>query len=615
MLSQYNFIDIQTILDDENPPPPFPPASDRDAWNTIRAELGEEKVAQYIEAGETCANTAIPALPATLYLEFIRIGERLGYETPDSKRRTMLSSLTLAECLEYEGRFLDPLLNLVWAICEESSWAYPAHQYYLTDMTEPYIDLFATMTGRQLAEFNLLMGAEMDELVGKRIRYEVNRRLFEPYLVPHRPWWWMYNTRDRNTNNWNAVCNGNIVSAAILLEDDNARLAEIIARAARSLDDYLETFDADGGSTEGPGYWSYGYGNYVLMAQLVEQRTNGKLDFLGSDQIRKISAFPARTVLSHNLFVNFSDCDLHVSLRAPLLAYLSQRNDLPELMTLARQQPQDAIIRTTHEILPWGLRDIFWAVEQDDAPFVPNKHDWYEEMMWMIARYDPQNPNALVLAAKGGHNEEMHNQNDVGNIIVHVNGESVIADLGRGRYTKAYFSEQRYEHFTCQSLGHSAPIPNGQQQGAGIEYAAKLLDHQADDTRDMMSIDLKDAYPKESNLESLVRTVTLHREAPEGWVELVDEFAFKGGTHPFESVLTTFGDVKIQIDHVIVQGEKGALKINYDKDSVTVRIRKMENVDLAEGETDVNLIVFHPIHEQQSGSIQLTMYPIQVNGS
>ena len=95
----------------------------------------------------------------------------------------------------------------------------------------------------------------------------------------------MYNTRDRNTNNWNAVCNGNIVSAAILLEDDNARLAEIIARAARSLDDYLETFDADGGSTEGPGYWSYGYGNYVLMAQL--DRTTDEwqncLSWIGTD--------------------------------------------------------------------------------------------------------------------------------------------------------------------------------------------------------------------------------------------------------------------------------------------------------------------------------------------
>lgn len=610
MLSQYNFIDIETILNEENPPPPFPPASDREAWGNVRAQLGDEAVAAYITAAEAAANEAIPILPATLYLEFITIGERTGYENPVAQRREMLSALTLGECLENEGRFLEPLMNLVWAICEESSWAYPAHQYDLTDMEKPYIDLFATMTGRQLAEFDLLLGAQMDVHISKRIAYEVNRRIFEPYLVPHRTWWWMYNTLTRRTNNWSAVCNGNVVSAAILLEKDNARLGEIIARAAHSLDDYLETFDKDGGSTEGPGYWSYGYGNYVLMAHLIEQRTNGRLSFLGSDQIYKISQFPANTVLSHNLFVNFSDCDLHVGLRIPLLAFLSKRFDLPQLMALAQQQKYDPSNPNTRDILPWGLRGIFWSMSSDQQPFIPAKRDWYEDMMWMIARHNPDDANALVLAAKGGHNEEMHNQNDVGNIIVHVNGESVIADLGRGRYTKAYFSPQRYEHFVCQSLGHSLPIPNGQQQGAGGEFAAQLLNYHADDALDMMSIELKDAYPAEADLTSLKRTISLHRDTPDGWVELVDEVQFATQAHNFESVLTTFGDVEIGSDNVLLNGEKGALRVEYEADTVSVRVEKIENVDLAEGEADVNLVIFSLSDAAISGYIRLTIHPV-----
>ena len=66
--------------------------------------------------------------------------------------------------------------------------------------------------------------------------------------------------------------------------------------------------------------------------------------------------------------------------------------------------------------------------------------------MWMVARQAPEDPGALVLATKGGHNGELHNQNDVGNVIVHVETESVISDIGRGRYTKAYFGPERYEH-------------------------------------------------------------------------------------------------------------------------------------------------------------------------
>ena len=65
-------------------------------------------------------------------------------------------------------------------------------------------------------------------------------------------WWWLYNTHLRRVNNWTAVCNAGVVGAALYLEPDLSRLAEMIARAARSMDDFLSTFDADGGSSEGP---------------------------------------------------------------------------------------------------------------------------------------------------------------------------------------------------------------------------------------------------------------------------------------------------------------------------------------------------------------------------
>jgi hypothetical protein len=71
-----------------------------------------------------------------------------------------------------------------------------------------------------------------------------------------------------------------------------------IARAARSCDDYLTTFDSDGGSSEGPGYWSYGFGYYTMLAHLVEQRTDGAITFLDEDIVYKAAQYPLRTVLS-----------------------------------------------------------------------------------------------------------------------------------------------------------------------------------------------------------------------------------------------------------------------------------------------------------------------------
>ncbi len=591
MLSQYDPINIDLILREETAPPPFPPAADRDAWQSIRTSIGEDHYHAIITEAEAAAAETLPSLPATLFLEFFRSGSRREYEDPWFRRRVIMADLALAECLEYEGRFLDPLLNVAWAICEESSWEFPAHHSDLPDVEHPVIGLFSALTGTQLAELVLLLGEQLHPLVEKRIRHEVDQRILAPFLTRH-DFWWLHPRPGRKLNNWTGVCVGNVIATAIYLERDPARLAEVIARGARSLDDYLETFDSEGGSTEGPGYWGFGFGNYVLAGHLVHQRTNGRVDFFADDLIRKIALFPLRSMLSPDTFVNFSDCDADITLSVSLLAFLAQHYGLDDLMRLANMQ-DTGNSRRSNSALSWKLRDLVWLPNKAlDQRTLPAKHDWYPEMQWMIARYDPTDPDALVLAAKGGHNDEMHNQNDVGNIIVHFKRTSVIADIGRGRYTRQYFSDTRYEFFVNTSVGHSLPVPNGYTQLPGEDYAARVVDHQADDTHDLLALELKDAYPPEAELESLIRTVTLHREAPHGWIELVDEVTFTSDTGTFESVLTTFGSVDIGPDSVRIEDSGAVLAVQYDPAVVVARAEVVKDVDLATGARDVIRVIF-----------------------
>ena len=135
--------------------------------------------------------------------------------------------------------------------------------------------------------------------------------------------------------------------------------------------------------------------------------------------IRKAAQFPLRTLLGPGVSVNFSDCDRNVTFIPAHLTYLAQRLDLPDLMKFARVQPG----HRRHGEIHWAIRDLCWRPDpQPVGAFIPARHDWFSEMMWLLARYDPADPNALVLAAKGGHNGEMHNQNDVGNFVVHFGG-------------------------------------------------------------------------------------------------------------------------------------------------------------------------------------------------
>jgi len=466
MLGRYEPSSIENALIETSSSPPFPPASDRTAWGKVREALGEERVSEFLAAAE--AATEVPALPATLYLEFSRQGSREGYEEPANRRRRMLANLALAECLEGEGRFFDPLLDVAWAICEESSWSWPAHQGDLAAMDHPIIDLSAAMTVLYLAELDMLLGDRLDPALGPRIRHEVDWRCLAPYLERH-DHGWLFDTPQRPSNNWTAVCNAGVAGAAIYLEQDTARLAEILARSARSLDDYLSTFDEDGGSSEGPAYWSYGFGYYTILAHLVGHRTDWKVDILEGEYLRRISRFPLHTRLSPGLYANFSDCDQHVRLIRAHLDYLSRTLDLPDLARLVSEQPGGG----EREVeLSWALRDIFWRPEHVEEGFLPDRHDWFGGMMGMVSRQDPEDPRALVLATKGGHNGEMHNQNDVGNPIVHTDTESVIADIGRGRYTKSYFGPERYEHIANSSRGHSVPMPNGHEQLPGSGHGA-----------------------------------------------------------------------------------------------------------------------------------------------
>ena len=606
MLGRHDPASIERALKETSPAPPFPPASDRAAWDGARDVIGEERVSELVDRAS--ANTDVPGLPATLYLEFSRSGSREGYERPANLRREILSNLALAESLEGEGRFLDALLDVAWAICEESSWSWPAHQGDLADMDHPVIDLSAAMSALYLAELDLLLGDHLDPALGRRIRHEVDRRCLVPYLTRH-DHWWLFDSPERPVNNWTAVCNAGVAGAAIYLEPDAGRLAEILARAARSLDDYISTFDEDGGSSEGPAYWSYGFGYFTVLAHLVGHRTGWKVDFFEGEHVRRAARFPSRTQLSPGLYVNFSDCDRRVSFIPAHLSYLSRRLDLPDLARLAREQPDSG----EHE-LTWGLRNIFWRPEPVEGHFVPTHHDWFGGMMWMVSRQDPDNPDALVLATKGGHNGEMHNQNDVGNVIVHVGAESVIADIGRGRYTKAYFGPERYEHIANSSLGHSVPVPNGQEQLPGGEHGARLLQHRADDHADLAAFELRDAYPPDADLDSLERTVVLRR-GPSARVELTDEVRFSTGPGSFESALITFGEAEVSPDSVLLRGERGALRVYFDPESLVPRVEVVEGVDLAEGPAEVRRVIFALPEPAQEGSVHLRIEPEEASSA
>ena len=81
------------------------------------------------------------------------------------------------------------------------------------------------------------------------------------------------NATQKTRNNWNSVCNGGLVAAAIAAyPQDKARCAEVIENALRSNAAAVQAMYApDGNYGEGYGYWEYGTTYQVCLLQMLRK--------------------------------------------------------------------------------------------------------------------------------------------------------------------------------------------------------------------------------------------------------------------------------------------------------------------------------------------------------
>ncbi|MEO1018808.1 MAG: heparinase II/III family protein [Pseudomonadota bacterium] len=571
---------VRTVFEDDHGIAALPTITDRSSW----ARLRQLPIARHVIAyAETALGQSYPALTATDYLDFYRTGGREYFQSLSRARRKPLAYAVLAECLEVEGRFDDLILDRIWAICEETSWVYPAHsQTYplgLGDRNVPLIDLFSALDGLMLAEADHLLGDRLHPAARQRIREEVSTRNTQAFLA-HDNHRWMLNPGVMNAPNWTAVCATGVLGGALYLEDDPKTLARVVAKTIMLLDRYLLTFDSKGGSAEGVTYWNFGFGLFTIAADLLVHRTAGRIDLLADPRIGEIAKFPFRTQLSPSQFVSFSDCPLDGAPEPALLHKLATTLDMPELASLIPADIAELVVPVPSNAMEF--RSLVWAPDKPGPPAMPAAADYFPEMAWLIARNDPADPQALALAVKGGNNGEPHNHNDVGNFIVQWRGEPLITDLGAPVYVRDTFNaETRYTFFVNASRGHCVPTVNGLEQPVGANYRAANVDRISTGDTDGLTMDIAPAYPADAGLERLDRSVVLRREGSgHGHVEIVDTASFSGMPRPFESALITVGRVEeLTPGTWRITGKQGALLATFAMDELDVRIEH-EQVEL-----------------------------------
>jgi hypothetical protein len=570
---------------------PFPTIEERDAWEALPASVRKA----HIVRGEAALDYAWPALPATLFLEYARVGNRSRYQAARYARRWTLRDLVVAECMEGQGRFLDDIVNGIWTTCEESYWGVPAHLsaqragHGLPDVEEPTVDLFAAETAGLLAWTHYLLGERLDTvspLVLPRIQYEVDWRVLTP-CFERDDFWWMGFTR-RRVNNWNPWVNSNWLTSALLLEEDKARRVETVAKSLRSLDVFINGYTPDGGCDEGPGYWGRAAASLFDCLELLRRATDGAVDVYDEPLIQNMGRFIYRVHIHDHYFVNFADASAIVHPDASLVfRYGQQIGDeamagFGAWLAAAEKIAEEGFSNS----LPRQLPALFTVDELLAAePRQPMPRDaWLEGIQVMTARDQQGTAEGLYLAAKGGHNAESHNHNDVGNFIVYKDGRPVIIDAGVETYRAQTFSARRYEIWTMQSAYHNLPTVNGVMQAAGEVFAACDVAYTMDDAKAQLTLDIAGAYPEEAGLKTWRRTITLNRGKD---VQIVDQYEASGVPEtltlslltPCNVVTAQPGKLVLEEAHLVGTRASGAAEVEYDADTFTVTTESVEIED------------------------------------
>jgi hypothetical protein len=523
---------------------PYTPARDRAGWARLPQALRDEAIAR----AEKALAEPWPTLPATLFLEFRREGNRARYEAVHRNRRTRVQTLAFAECCEGRGRFLDAVLDGLWLICEETYWGIPAHLNLqkqgpgLPDVDEPTVDLFAADTASLVAWTDYLLGPELDALsplVRPRLAREVKRRILDVCLERD-DFWWMGFTANRAMNNWTPWINSNWLTCVLLMENDAPRRAAGVAKIIRSLDRFLDAYHPDGGCDEGPGYWGHAGGSLFECLDLLHSASNGRIDFFHLPLVGEIGRYVYRAHIHEDWYVNFADASARTMINGDLVYRYGKRINDPALRAHGAWAVQRAAARAAGaSAIARQLDASFHHEEQMKAEARPAhvRDVWLPGTQFFAARVKEGSAHGLYLAAQGGHNAESHNHNDVGNFIVYANGQPALIDVGVETYTAKTFSPQRYDIWTMQSAWHNLPTVNGVMQSAGRRFEARDCQYSADDNSAVLSMDIAAAWPEEAGLESWRRTFRLNRET--GIVTISDNARFRRGGNEVEFNLIT----------------------------------------------------------------------------
>lgn len=537
---------------------PYPAYKDRQAWNKLLAGTAS----WYISKGEKNLNYEWKTFSDDDYAEYSKSGDTSTLQNKFYSNNDAIMYLFMAELAEGKGRFIPQLKKGLENAIQMKSWAFPAdiaaiYKSPVPDVKKPVISLVAGEVADMYSWIYYLLKDEFSKkgsTIAPRLKEEIQKRILKPYMT--RYWWWdgSRNYHGQMLNNWTPWNLSNILSIAMLIEDNPDTYAKIAYNTILGMDKYLNYISGDGACVEGQTYWQYAAGKTFDYLDMLKLATDGKVDLMNEELIKDMGEYIARTYVGDGWVVNFADASAKGEGMNPFLIFRYGKGVNSNLLMSfgASLDPQrNATPSYGYEALR-TLRAIEILPEERSykGKFVRPANSWYPEaeVCYMTT------PQGLFYASKGGNNDESHNHNDIGTISLYIDQYPILLDAGVGTYTRQTFDDERYTIWNMQSGWHNVPIINGYEQSYGAQYKAS----KASSTENRFSVDIAGAYPKSANVNSWVRTSEIDGRE----LKVTETFDLKKTSKPNVINFLTWGDIDISepgVVHINANGHKAEL--------------------------------------------------------
>ena len=414
----------------------------------LKAKIKSDPVVKnYYEAIKLNANE-IQSAPL---LERVLEGRRLlGVSREMLRRMTILSMVYRVENSQAVLKRID---EEVLAVCHFSDWN-PSHYLDVAEMSLA-VSIAIDWAGNALPATTVELAKT--SLIEKGIKPSYNEKGNTGWV--------------NGTNNWNQVCHGGMIAAAIVTADKDPDLAaKTIHRALEGMPHALAEYGPDGVYPEGSTYWGYGTSFSVVTSSMLKSAFGTDFGLSEYPSFQESAVFRKLSIAPSGWYYNFADCgDRHPLYGDITLAWFATHTGNPLYLEKDNflKNPED--MGKLSRIAGMG---IVWLSQFKPTSTTSLPLAWKGEGTnpIVIFRGGENDPGNYYFGGKGGRGTSPHGNMDAGSFIFELDGVRWSVDPGNQSYNELEITGfdlwgrcqdcQRWTLITKNNYGHSTLTVN-----------------------------------------------------------------------------------------------------------------------------------------------------------